>query len=360
MSFWYKSWRSGAGAAASRGHRPERRTGRVRDRSERVVTHGQALGRVVAGHGQLDDDPQGRPLGRRQLLVLERQQSGAGVVEAAQPGLEAGDVVLRPPLAELGAGRRTGGRRARPSPDRGARRSWRPGTRPAPGGRGCPSRRSGPGSPAWANSTQIRLRSMPSSRSSGGYSRASAAFQAANSQCGPSTYAGAGLEALDQPAQRRRHLVGRGQARRRAGAADHGLGERSRGAPGRRRRGAGPARSSAARRSEALIRRPCSSHVYQVTDTPASRATSSRRRPGVRRPRPRGSLTCSGVTASRRARRNSASSARCWSAIGVQSSTPTVARRHTIGTYQRARCALPHAVGMVIAASCPSGSVVRS
>ena len=28
------------------------------------------------------------------------------------------------------------------------------------------------------------------------------------------------------------------------------------------------------------MRRPCSSHVYQVTDTPASRATSSRRRPG--------------------------------------------------------------------------------
>ena len=64
---------------------------------------------------------------------------------------------------------------------------------------------------------------------------------------------------------------------------------------------------------EALIRRPCSSHVYQVIDTPASIATSSRRSPGARRwPPPRGRPTCSGVTASRRALRNSASSAR-WS-----------------------------------------------
>ena len=42
----------------------------------------------------------------------------------------------------------------------------------------------------------------------------------------------------------------------------------------------------AAVRSEtqlALIGRPCSSHVYQLTPTPASKATSSRRRPGVRR-----------------------------------------------------------------------------
>lgn len=38
--------------------------------------------------------------------------------------------------------------------------------------------------------------------------------------------------------------------------------------------------------SEARTARPCSSQVYQVTPTPASCATSSRRRPGVRR-RPR-------------------------------------------------------------------------
>src|SRR5690606_7067609 len=60
------------------------------------------------------------------------------------------------------------------------------------------------------------------------------------------------------------------------------------------------------------MRRPCSSHVYQVSDTPASIATSSRRSPGVRRRPAEGSPTCSGVTASRWARRNSASAAR-WS-----------------------------------------------
>ena len=45
---------------------------------------------------------------------------------------------------------------------------------------------------------------------------------------------------------------------------------------------------------EALIRRPCSSHVYQVTDTPARSATSSRRRPGVRRFLPAGNPTWRG------------------------------------------------------------------
>jgi hypothetical protein len=60
----------------------------------------------------------------------------------------------------------------------------------------------------------------------------------------------------------------------------------------------------------ALIGRPCSSHVYQVMPTPASRASSSRRSPGVRRRGPGGSPTSCGVTCSRRARRNLASSAR--------------------------------------------------
>src|SRR5262249_11509706 len=59
--------------------------------------------------------------------------------------------------------------------------------------------------------------------------------------------------------------------------------------------------------TDALIRRPCSSHVYHVTDTPASIATSSRRSPGVRLERPGGRPTCAGVTCSRRTRRNSAS-----------------------------------------------------
>jgi len=46
--------------------------------------------------------------------------------------------------------------------------------------------------------------------------------------------------------------------------------------------------------SDALMSRPCSSQVYQVTPTPASCATSSRRRPGVRRRPAIGSPTCSG------------------------------------------------------------------
>ena len=111
------------------------------------------------------------------------------------------------------------------------------------------------------------------------------------------------------------------------------------GGPGRRRRGAAPARSTSRTSSDALIRRPCSSHVYHVTDTPARSATSSRRSPGVRRPRPGGSPTCSGRIDSRRARRKSASSRR-WSpelmalsqpdpraqpSVGARVSVPTVA-----------------------------------
>ena len=60
----------------------------------------------------------------------------------------------------------------------------------------------------------------------------------------------------------------------------------------------------------ARIGRPCSSQVYQVTPTPASCATSSRRSPAVRRRCPPGSPTSSGVIRSRRLRRNAASS-RC-------------------------------------------------
>src|SRR6266567_1497005 len=62
--------------------------------------------------------------------------------------------------------------------------------------------------------------------------------------------------------------------------------------------------------AEALIRRPCSSQVYQVTPTPESRATSSRRSPGVRRRYPGGSPTSSAVSRSLRVRRNDASSRR--------------------------------------------------
>ena len=60
----------------------------------------------------------------------------------------------------------------------------------------------------------------------------------------------------------------------------------------------------------ALIGRPCSSHVYQVTPTPASWASSSRRRPAVRRRVPAGRPTSSGLIRSLRLRRNAASSVR--------------------------------------------------
>ena len=63
------------------------------------------------------------------------------------------------------------------------------------------------------------------------------------------------------------------------------------------------------------MRRPCSSHVYQVSDTPASIATSSRRSPGVRRPRPArqpdllgSSPPRDGPAGTRRARRDGRSS----------------------------------------------------
>ena len=58
----------------------------------------------------------------------------------------------------------------------------------------------------------------------------------------------------------------------------------------------------------ALIGRPCSSQVYQVTPTPASWASSSRRRPAVRRRVPAGRPTSSGLIRSLRLRKNAASS----------------------------------------------------
>ena len=90
------------------------------------------------------------------------------------------------------------------------------------------------------------------------------------------------------PASARRSAVRArsGACRRRVDADGAGLGERQQVLDARPRRGAAPGRSPTARRGEALMRRPCSSHVYQVSDTPASIATSSRRSPGVRRPPP--------------------------------------------------------------------------
>ena len=62
--------------------------------------------------------------------------------------------------------------------------------------------------------------------------------------------------------------------------------------------------------SETLMSLPCSSHVYQVTPTPASCAASSRRSPGVRRRPVAGSPACSGAMRSRLLRRKDDNSRR--------------------------------------------------
>ena len=71
---------------------------------------------------------------------------------------------------------------------------------------------------------------------------------------------------------------------------------------------------------------PCSSHVYQVTPTPASCASSSRRSPGVRRRKPGGRPTSAGLILARRDRRNAASSAR-----DVVTVTPAILVPHRRG-----------------------------
>src|SRR5690606_29010582 len=59
--------------------------------------------------------------------------------------------------------------------------------------------------------------------------------------------------------------------------------------------------------AETWMSRPCSSHVYQVTLTPASAATSSRRSPGVLRRSASGKPTSAGETRARQLLRNSLS-----------------------------------------------------
>src|SRR4051812_28688496 len=90
--------------------------------------------------------------------------------------------------------------------------------------------------------------------------------------------------------------------------------------------------------------RPCSSHVYQVTPTPACWATSSRRRPGVRRRPPSGSPRTPGERRSRRERRNEASSRR-GSATGSSGAIPVGGLRSGTGAwwrrYQDPRLPLP-------------------
>src|SRR5439155_1595757 len=88
--------------------------------------------------------------------------------------------------------------------------------------------------------------------------------------------------------------------------------------------------------ADGLMSRPCSSHVYQDSPTPASCATSSRRSPGVRRRPLSSNPTLSGETRARRSRRKSASSDRRAAEGGGASPTidallvptPTVAVLH--------------------------------
>ena len=80
------------------------------------------------------------PFAGRQLLVLERQLAGARMVVATHPGLELGDVDLRPPLARTRGSLRAVVRPVRPPSGRRAARRCRRGTR-----RGCAA-------PAWGQS----------------------------------------------------------------------------------------------------------------------------------------------------------------------------------------------------------------
>lgn len=69
--------------------------------------------------------------------------------------------------------------------------------------------------------------------------------------------------------------------------------------------------------SDGFTSRPCSSQVYQVTPTSASIATSSRRRPGVRRRPTRGNPRRCGSRLSRRARRKAPSCLRRSSGTAI-------------------------------------------
>ena len=72
--------------------------------------------------------------------------------------------------------------------------------------------------------------------------------------------------------------------------------------------------------TDGLTERPCSRRMYQSTPMPASSATSSRRRPGVRRRRPAARPAERGVSLSRRERRKSPSSLRLRSVMLLRSS----------------------------------------
>src|SRR5262245_19709678 len=68
---------------------------------DQVVAHGEAFGAVVARHRQSTRNAQRRPPDRRHLLVLECEQTGRGMAEPADAGLELGDAMFWPPGREL-------------------------------------------------------------------------------------------------------------------------------------------------------------------------------------------------------------------------------------------------------------------
>src|SRR3984885_949859 len=93
--------------------------------------------------------------------------------------------------------------------------------------------------------------------------------------------------------------------------------------------------------------RPCSSQVYQVTPTPASCASSSRRSPGVRR-RPMGVRpTCCGAIRSRRSRRNAPSSRRRSSAVSLVSTVRTTLPSGPHGSAAAAAASVPARVPLL-------------
>ena len=194
------------------------------------------------GPGVHDDPERRRPLRRRELLVLERRHPGAGVVEATQAGLEPGDVVFGPPAAELLAGR------AQLLDERlhlGVVWRTEDGCRPELGQRLAgvdvpvddrfADRRVGEQGPDEVPRAPRAVQSAGTSEPRRHSRRRTASAARARTR--------APDQRVDEPAERTGDLVRRGDG----GAGDR-VGQR-RGGPGRRRRGAAPARSLARHRS---------------------------------------------------------------------------------------------------------------
>ena len=152
-----------------------------------------------------------------------------------------------------------------------------------------------------------------------------ARFQARRSRRRPATCAGNG-------SQLSRTRPRRGDSDAEAGSATGGA------CPARRKRWARSAGTSwgageipARTWGETRMSRPCSSQVYQVRPTPARSATSSRRRPGVRRRWPLWSPTVAGEMRALRLLRKPLSSGRASgpAASGKTSPSSTLAATST-------------------------------